>query len=184
VAAATENEAAHWQQALSGGAFRVYSSNDVTGVELGGALKNIIAIAAGACAGLGFGANAIAALMTRGLAEMTRLGVALGARPLTFQGLAGVGDLSATCYSPLSRNRRLGEMLARGATPAAALKEIGEAVEGAATAPVALSLARQQGIEMPITEQVCAVLAGAADIQTAMAGLLARALTSETSTFA
>lgn len=183
VVASTEpGQAAMWQLALSGRTFRVYMSADVPGVELGGALKNIVAIAAGACAGLGLGANAMAAVMTRGLAEITRLGAALGAQPLTFQGLAGVGDLSVTCMSPLSRNHRCGALLARGATPAAAIAEIGEAVEGAETAPVALELARRLGIEMPITEQVCAVLAGTADVRTAMAELLGRAPSAEPET--
>ncbi|MGE5596938.1 MAG: NAD(P)H-dependent glycerol-3-phosphate dehydrogenase [Hyphomicrobiales bacterium] len=168
-----------WQNALSSPVFRVYRSDDVIGTELGGALKNIIAIAAGAAAGLGLGANAISALMTRGLAEMTRLGAALGARPLTFQGLAGVGDLAVTCYSPLSRNRRFGELLAGRATPAAAAAAIGETVEGAATAPVALELARRAGVDMPITEQVVAVLSEKLSVADAMAALLQRAPTSE-----
>src|SRR5690606_34922112 len=105
-----------WQRSLSAGAFRTYRSTDLVGVELAGALKNVVAIAAGAADGLGMGANTIAAIVTRGLAEMTRLGIAMGAHPLTFQGLAGVGDLAATCFSPLSRNRRLGQELARGAS--------------------------------------------------------------------
>jgi hypothetical protein len=146
----------------------------VIGTELGGALKNIVAIAAGAAAGLDLGANAIAAIMTRGLAEMTRLGVALGADPSTFQGLAGIGDLAATCYSPLSRNHRLGELLARGMTSAGALAEIAETVEGAATTPVALELARRVGVELPIAEQVAAVLDGTATVGEAMVSLLSR----------
>ncbi len=168
-----------WQSALSGGAFRVYASDDVVGVELGGALKNVIAIAAGAAAGLGFGTNAVAALVTRGLAEITRLGEAMGARPATFLGLAGVGDLAATCFSPLSRNHQLGELLARGATVRAALDEIGETVEGAATASVALELGRAAGVEMPITEQVCAVLEGATTVLEAVTALLGRPLRAE-----
>jgi glycerol-3-phosphate dehydrogenase (NAD(P)+) len=179
VASTSAAEAERWQRALSVGAFRAYRSDDVTGVELGGALKNIVAIAAGAAVGLGMGANAVAAIMTRGLAEMTRLGVAMGARALTFQGLAGVGDLAATCYSELSRNRRLGELLARGMAPAEAVRAIGEAVEGAATAPVALDLARSLGVEMPIAEQVAAVLAGTATVPRAMADLLRRELKPE-----
>ncbi|HRC61955.1 MAG TPA: NAD(P)H-dependent glycerol-3-phosphate dehydrogenase, partial [Dehalococcoidia bacterium] len=121
--------------------FRVYTSSDLVGVELGGALKNIVAIAAGMVDALGYGDNAKAAVMTRGLAEMTRLGVAAGADPLTFQGLAGVGDLIATSYSRLSRNRRLGERLAQGASFRDVLEESGETAEGAATAPAALRLA-------------------------------------------
>jgi len=179
VAAGAESEAERWQAALSGPMFRVYRSADVVGVELGGALKNVIAIAAGVAAGLDMGANAMAAIMTRGLAEMTRLGVALGADPLTFQGLAGVGDLAVTCYSPLSRNHRFGELLARGESPATAAALIGEAVEGAATAPVALALAKRLGVDMPIAAQVVAVLDGSASIHQAMQALLGRALTIE-----
>jgi len=179
VAASAGGEAERWQAALSGPVFRVYRSPDVVGVELGGALKNVIAIAAGVAAGLDMGANAMAAIMTRGLAEMTRLGVALGADPLTFQGLAGVGDLAVTCYSPLSRNHRFGELLARGESPATAAALIGEAVEGAATAPVALALAKRLGVDMPIAAQVVAVLDGSASIHQAMQALLGRALTVE-----
>jgi len=178
-AAKADVEAARWQSALSGPTFRVYRSSDAVGVELGGALKNVVAIAAGVAAGLDMGANAMAAIMTRGLAEMTRLGAALGADPLTFQGLAGVGDLAVTCYSPLSRNHRFGELLAHGESPATAAAIVGEAVEGAATAPVAVALARRLGVEMPIAEQVTAVLEGRASIAGAMQALLGRALTAE-----
>lgn len=171
--------AARWQVALSSPRFRVYTSRDVVGVELAGALKNVIAIAAGAAAGLGMGANSIAAIVTRGLVEMTRLGVALGADPLTFQGLAGVGDLAATCFSPLSRNRRLGEMLAAGTPAAQAHVLLGETAEGAATAPVALRLAARAGLQLPITEQVAAVLAGRAGVTEALQQLLGRPLTAE-----
>lgn len=171
--------AAMWQTALSRGTFRGYTSSDVIGVELGGALKNIVAIAAGAAWGLDFGANAVATIATRGLAEITRLGLAAGARAVTFQGLAGVGDLVATCFSPLSRNRRLGELLASGRTTEQALADIGEAVEGAATAPVALALAARWNVEMPITEQVAAVLAGQRGVREAMRELLLRPLRPE-----
>ncbi len=180
VIACTEVSAAQaWQAALSAEAFRLYTSSDVVGVELGGALKNVVAIAAGAAWGLEFGANAVATIMTRGLAEMTRLGVAMGAYPLTFQGLAGVGDLAATCYSPLSRNRRLGELLAQGRPLAAALLEIGEAVEGAATAHIALELALKHGVAMPLTEEVVAVLDGERTVAEAMHRLLTRPLRPE-----
>ncbi len=179
VASSAGEAATAWQHALSGGSFRCYRSGDVVGTELGGALKNVIAIAAGAAAGLNLGANAIAAIMTRGLAEITRLGVALGADASTFLGLAGIGDLAATCYSPLSRNHQLGELLARGLDPAAAVTEIGETVEGAATTPVALELARRVAVELPIAEQVAAVLDGRATVANAMASLLSRALRSE-----
>ena len=168
-----------WQHALSGPAFRVYTSPDVAGVELGGALKNVIAIAAGAAWGLQFGANTVATIMTRGLAEMTRLGVACGADPLTFQGLAGVGDLAATCFSPLSRNRRFGEVLAQGKSVNEARDLIGETVEGAATAEVALSLARRLSVDLPITGEVAHVVGGAKTITQAMADLLSRPLKGE-----
>lgn len=180
VASVVPDDAARWQEALSSATFRVYSSRDVSGVELAGAMKNVIAIAAGAAVGLGLGANTIAAILTRGLAEMTRLGVALGADPLTFLGLAGIGDLAATCYSPLSRNRRLGELLATGLSAPEALTEIGEAVEGAATAPVAVELARLNGVELPIARQVADVLEGHSTVQEAMALLLNRPPTTET----
>ncbi len=179
VAGPTPADVRKWQEALSGSAFRVYASSDVTGVELAGALKNVIAIAAGAAWGLDFGANAVAALMMRGLAEITRLGVALGAQPLTFQGLAGVGDLAATCFSPLSRNRRFGELLAAGKPAAEAQAAIGEAVEGAATAAVALRLGASLGVDMPITAEVASVIAGSSSVPDAMARLLGRPLRSE-----
>ena len=148
-------------------------------MEFGGALKNVVAIAAGAATGLDLGANAVAAIMTRGLAEMTRLAVAAGADPLTLQGLAGVGDLAATCFSPLSRNRRLGELLATGRSVADALAEIGDAVEGAAKAPVVVDLAARHSVDMPIAEQVALVLAGRRTVAEAMTELLQRALKPE-----
>jgi len=179
VASADIDTARLWQGALSGGRFRGYRSSDVIGVELAGALKNVVAIAAGVAWGLGLGANTVAAIMTRGLAEITRLGVAMGANAATFQGLAGVGDLSATCFSPLSRNRQLGELLARGYSPDKALNEIGQAVEGATTAPVAIVLARRVGVEVPIAQHVVAVLDGSETVIEAMAALLDRPLTTE-----
>lgn len=184
VASVSEAAAGWWQLAFSGHAFRVYRAHDVTGVELAGAMKNVIAIAAGVAWGLGFGANTVASLLTRGLAEMARLGVAMGADAATYLGLAGVGDLAATCFSPLSRNRRFGELLAAGRTPEAAAAAIGETVEGRTTAPVVLGLAHQHGVEAPITAAVCAVLDGTVDIAGAMASLLARGLTSEGPAFA
>jgi glycerol-3-phosphate dehydrogenase (NAD(P)+) len=153
---------------------RVYTSEDVIGVELGGALKNVIAIAAGMVDAFGYGDNAKAAVMTRGLAEMTRLGVAAGANPLTFQGLAGVGDLVATSYSPLSRNRRLGEMLARGMTLDAALEALGETAEGATTVPAALGLARRLDVDMPITAGLHGILSGAVAPGDAVRALMLR----------
>lgn len=137
---------------------RVYTSEDIVGVEFGGALKNVIAIAAGMVDALGLGDNAKAAIMTRGLAEMTRLGVAAGADALTFQGLAGVGDLIATAYGALSRNRRLGEMLAGGQALPDALSALGETAEGATTIPAALRLAQRLGVELPITEALNGIL--------------------------
>jgi len=179
VACPDEIQAARWQQALSGGAFRGYRSTDVVGVEVAGALKNVIAIAAGAAAGLDFGTNTIATILTRGLAEMTRLGTALGADPLTFQGLAGVGDLAATCFSPLSRNRQLGELIAQGRSPQEALALIGEVAEGADTAAAAVELGIANGVELPIAGQVAAALEGRVTVKGAMAELLGRTLKPE-----
>ncbi|HZR80325.1 MAG TPA: NAD(P)H-dependent glycerol-3-phosphate dehydrogenase [Candidatus Binatia bacterium] len=138
--------------------FRVYSSDDPIGVEVGGALKNVIAVAAGACDGLGLGNNARAALITRGLAEITRLGVALGADPLTFLGMAGVGDLVLTCTGDQSRNRTLGMKVAAGFDPEAYLAAQRSVAEGFYTAVAAHDLARKKKIDMPITEQVYQVL--------------------------
>jgi glycerol-3-phosphate dehydrogenase (NAD(P)+) len=153
---------------------RVYTSDDLVGVEIGGALKNIVAIAAGMVDGFGSGDNAKAAIITRGLAEISRLGVAAGADPLTFQGLAGMGDLIATSYSPLSRNRRLGELLAKGLGLDAALAEIGETAEGATTTPAALRLASRLGVEMPIAEGLQGILYGGVAPDDAVAALLGR----------
>jgi glycerol-3-phosphate dehydrogenase (NAD(P)+) len=140
--------------------FRVYVSDDVAGVELCAAAKNVIALAAGGADGLSLGDNAKAALVARGLAEMRRLAEAAGARPDTFAGLAGMGDLIVTCWAPSGRNRRAGELIARGATPEEAMAEIGMVVEGLTTAPVLRDLARRLELELPITEGVCAVLEG------------------------
>jgi glycerol-3-phosphate dehydrogenase (NAD(P)+) len=148
------------QHELNSTTFRVYVNSDPTGVELCAAAKNVIALAAGGVDGLGLGDNAKAALITRGLAEMARLGEACGARPETFAGLAGMGDLMVTCWSRHGRNRRAGELIARGATPAEAAAEIGQVVEGLTTAPVLHELAQKLGIELPITEGVCRVLSG------------------------
>ncbi|GLV12628.1 glycerol-3-phosphate dehydrogenase [NAD(P)+] [Alicyclobacillus hesperidum] len=148
------------QDALMNDRFRVYTQADVVGVELGGALKNIIALGVGLVDGLALGDNTKAALMTRGLAEMTRLGVALGASPLTFSGLAGVGDLIVTCTSEHSRNHRAGCLLAQGLSLDATLKRIGMAVEGVGTTFAASELARSHGIEMPITRAIEKVLLG------------------------
>lgn len=154
--------------------FRVYTATDVVGVELGGAFKNIVAMAAGMVDALGYGDNAKAAVMTRGLAEMTRLGVAAGADPLTFQGLAGVGDLIATSYSRLSRNRRLGERLAQGASLLDVLDESGETAEGASTTPAALRLAARLGVELPIAEGLHSILYGGVAPAAVVTALLGR----------
>jgi len=148
------------QDALASLVYRVYVNDDVVGVEFCAAAKNVIALAAGAVDGLGLGDNAKAALITRGLVEMARLGEALGASPETFSGLAGMGDLIVTCWHPSGRNRRAGELMARGASAEQALAEIGQVVEGLTTAPVLRDLSRRLGIELPITEGVCAVLEG------------------------
>jgi glycerol-3-phosphate dehydrogenase (NAD(P)+) len=144
--------------ALNGPRLRIYSSNDVVGVELGGALKNVIAIAAGIADGLDLGRNARAALVTRGLAEMVRMGVAMGGHPETFMGLTGLGDLVLTCTGDLSRNREVGLHLAKGAALAKILEELGHVAEGVQSARAALGYAKQYDIEMPITQAVCAVL--------------------------
>jgi glycerol-3-phosphate dehydrogenase (NAD(P)+) len=140
--------------------FRVYVSDDIAGVELCAAAKNVIALAAGGADGLSLGDNSKAALVARGLAEMRRLAESAGARPDTFAGLAGMGDLIVTCWSPSGRNRRAGELIARGARPEDAAAEIGMVVEGLTTAPVLRDLAHRLEIELPITEGVCAVLEG------------------------
>ncbi len=159
---------------LRGSNLRAYTSSDVIGVELGGAVKNVLAIAAGIADGLGFGANARAALITRGLAEMVRLGVAVGGQRETFMGLAGIGDLVLTCTDDQSRNRRFGLAIGRGETAAAARAAIGQVVEGAVTAREALRLAQRHGVEIPITEQVDRVLHHGLNPRQAVEILLAR----------
>jgi glycerol-3-phosphate dehydrogenase (NAD(P)+) len=148
------------QNAIHSLAFRIYIGTDVVGVELCGAAKNVIGLAAGGVDGLGLGDNAKAALITRGLVEMARLGEACGADSETFYGLAGMGDLMVTCFHPLGRNRRAGELIARGATADEAKTQIGQVVEGLVTAPVLRDLGHKIGVELPITEGVCAVLEG------------------------
>lgn len=138
--------------------FRVYLNDDMVGVQLGGAIKNVIAIGAGISDGIGFGANARTALITRGLAEITRLGVSLGANPKTFMGMAGLGDLVLTCTDNQSRNRRFGLMLGQGKTAQEAMTEIGQVVEGFYNTKEAYLLAQRQGIEMPIVEQIYQML--------------------------
>jgi glycerol-3-phosphate dehydrogenase (NAD(P)+) len=154
--------------------FRVYASGDMVGVQIGGAVKNVIAVAAGACDGLDLGLNARAALTTRGLAEMSRLGVSLGADPLTFLGLAGVGDLFLTCGGELSRNRRLGMAIAQGQDPLAYVKAHRSVAEGFRTSAAAWALAVRQGVDMPITEQVHQVLHAGRPLLEAMKMLVTR----------
>ncbi len=167
------------QEQLSVPTFRLYSNNDVVGVELGGALKNIIAIAAGVVDGLDLGTNAKAGLMTRGLAEMTRVAVAMGAQPTTLSGLAGMGDLVATCYSSLSRNYRMGYRMARGDSAAAAEKELGATAEGITTAEAVCELSKKLGIELPIAQQVDSTLKGLTTPKQAITTLMTRPLASE-----
>ena len=176
---ASENEALtlELQQAINSLAFRVYANDDPVGVELCAAAKNVMALAAGGVDGLGLGDNAKAALIARGLAEMARLGEACGARAETFSGLAGMGDLIATCWSRHGRNRRAGELIATGSTPEEAAGEIGT-VEGLTTAPVLRDLSHRLGIELPITEGVCMVLDGK-DLNELAAGLMGRQPTRE-----
>jgi len=163
--------------------FRVYTSADPVGVELGGAMKNVIAIAAGICHGLGLGTNAVAALVTRGLVEMTRLGTALGARPETFAGLAGLGDLVTTCLSPLSRNHHVGEAIGRGRSLADVQEEMGRAEpEGVRTTWSVLALAEREGVEMPITREVYEVLFKGKPAPDAVADLMQREMKAETAT--
>jgi glycerol-3-phosphate dehydrogenase (NAD(P)+) len=180
VVASADPAAAHAVQRLfTDRAFRVYTSRDVVGVELGGALKNVVALAAGAADGMQLGDNAKAALITRGLAEISRLGGALGAEPLTFAGLAGMGDLVATCASPLSRNRRLGEALAAGRGLEEAQREVGQLAEGVPTTRAAVELARQVGVEMPIAQQMHAVLFEGKAPRDAVLDLMQRELKAE-----
>ena len=175
VASADDDLADEVASVLGSDRFRVYTNPDVVGVELAGALKNVVALAAGMVDGLGFGDSAKAGIITRGLAEMTRLGVAAGAHPLTFAGLAGVGDLIATCMSPLSRNRRAGELIASGVPwPEAGARLTGVA-EGVATVTGALELAAAHGVEMPIAQQVRSVVFEHQPPLEAVAELMSRA---------
>ncbi|GIU95454.1 MAG: glycerol-3-phosphate dehydrogenase [NAD(P)+] [Gaiellaceae bacterium] len=178
VASADLELAVRIQLAVNSVVFRVYVSDDIVGVELCAAAKNVIALAAGGADGLRLGDNAKAGLVTRGLAEMRRLAEVAGARPETFAGLAGMGDLIVTCWSPSGRNRRAGELIARGASPDEARAAIGMVVEGLTTAPVLRDLARRLGVEMPITEGVCAVLEGTS-LTDLVAQLMSRAPTTE-----
>jgi glycerol-3-phosphate dehydrogenase (NAD(P)+) len=159
---------------LASPCFRPYPSDDLLGVELAGALKNVVAIAAGMAQGLGAGDNTRAAVITRGLAELSRLGAAMGGNPLTFSGLAGLGDLVATCSSPLSRNRHVGDQLGRGRSIDVVLAELRSVAEGVPAAPVTVALAAEHGVEVPIAVQVADVLAGRTTAADAYRNLLGR----------
>ncbi len=165
--------------AISDGNFRAYTSDDIVGVEVGGAVKNVLAIGAGMCDGLGFGANTRIALINRGLVELMRLGVALGARQETFMGLAGMGDLVLTCTDNLSRNRRMGLALAAGKTVDEAQEEIQQVVEGVLAAKAVHEVAEEMGIEMPICHQVYRILYEGASPREAVGALMSRELKSE-----
>jgi glycerol-3-phosphate dehydrogenase (NAD(P)+) len=171
VAMPDANVAASLQAIFASRVFRVYTSTDVLGCELGGVLKNVIAIAAGMAEGLGVGDNTRAMVITRGLAEITRLGVALGGQPETFAGLTGLGDLMATCMSPLSRNRRVGEQLARGRTLDEIQAEMAMVAEGVKSARTVVELAHSHGVHLPIAEEVDAVVNEGRSAEEAFRGL-------------
>ena len=166
--------AARLQRACNAGYFRPYTNHDVVGCELGGAVKNVIALAVGMAVGLGFGDNARASLITRGLAETARIGEALGADPMTFSGLAGLGDLVATCTSPLSRNRTFGENLGRGMTVDEVLAITRQTAEGVKSCESILDLARMNSVEVPITEHVALVVHQGMTVGEMLQSLLAR----------
>ncbi|MBQ9766787.1 MAG: NAD(P)-dependent glycerol-3-phosphate dehydrogenase [Lachnospiraceae bacterium] len=175
VAGAADKETALYiQDMFMNQYFRVYTSPDVMGIELGGALKNVIALAAGAIDGLGYGDNTKAALITRGIVEIARLGEAMGARYETFAGLSGIGDLIVTCTSVHSRNHNAGFLLGKGKSLEEAKKEVGQVVEGVNSAQAALALAKKHGVEMPIVEQVNAVLFDGKEAKEALTELLVR----------
>ena len=179
VAAKSKEEALFFQEFFNAPLFRVYASTDLIGVELSGALKNIIAIAAGICDGLGYGTNTRAALITRGLAEISRLGIKMGAKPLTFSGLGGLGDLVLTCTGDLSRNRTVGIKLGQGKKLSTILDEMNMVAEGVKTTKSAWHLARKEEVEMPILEQVYQVLYNDKPCEAAVRDLLARSLKEE-----
>lgn len=176
VVAASENiEAAEFiQDIFMTPLFRVYTNSDVIGVEIGGALKNVIALCAGISDGLGFGDNTKAALMTRGLAEISRLGISMGANPQTFAGLSGIGDLIVTCTSMHSRNRRAGILIGQGKTPDEAMKEVKMVVEGVTTTKAAYSLAKKRNVVMPITFEAYEVLFNGKDARSTVNDLMMR----------
>lgn len=174
VAAEDEALAMRVQEIVMAPTLRVYTSTDPVGVELGGALKNVIGVAAGIATGLGLGDNAMAALMTRGLAEITRLGVAMGADPLTFAGLSGMGDLITTCVSPHGRNRAVGKQIGEGKTLDDILGRMQQVAEGVTTALSADALGRRMGVELPITRQVVEILYNKKDPRHAVTDLMTR----------
>lgn len=173
-ASRTQKAAELVQDVFMSPTFRIYASPDIIGVELGGALKNVIALCAGVCDGLGYEDNTKAMLMTRGLAEMARLGLALGAHRETFAGLAGIGDLIVTCTSMHSRNRRAGILIGQGKTPEQAMKDVGAVVEGYYAARSAYTLSQRMGVDMPICREAYQVLYEGKDVKTAIHTLLTR----------
>ena len=179
IASTDQTLAANWANRLHNDHFRAYTAEDIIGVEIGGACKNVIAIAAGIADGMGFGANARAALIARALSEITRLGVSLGAQAETFTGLTGLGDLVLTCTDDQSRNRRTGIALGKGKNLELAMKEIGQVVEGVSTAKEVVALAKKQNIDLPITEQVFNVLYKDTSPQDAVNALFNRTIKKE-----
>jgi glycerol-3-phosphate dehydrogenase (NAD(P)+) len=179
VGAKDEKIAEYIQEIFMSNVFRVYTSDDILGIELGGALKNVIALAAGAADGLGYGDNVKAALITRGISEISRLGVAMGGRKETFSGLTGIGDLIVTCASVHSRNRKAGMLLGQGYSMEEAMKEVKMVVEGVYSAKAALQLSKKYNVELPIIEQVAAVLFEGADPKNAVDALMGREKKSE-----
>ena len=179
IASVDSSLAVRAQTAFTQGTFRVYTNNDPLGVELAGALKNVIALAAGMVDGLGLGSNAKAALLARGLVEITRLGIAMGAQPATFSGLAGLGDLVTTCISPEGRNRRTGQLLGQGQTLKEILAQSPSVIEGVPTAQAVMQLARQFKIDMPITAAVHAILFAGVTPAEALQGLMSREMRPE-----
>jgi len=171
--------AAALQKVFARGTFRVYTNHDVIGCEIGGALKNVVAIATGIAEGLSVGDNTRSAVITRGLAELTRLGCAMGGQQVTFAGLAGMGDLIATCISPQSRNRYVGEQLGRGRTIDEVIEEMHMVAEGVKTSAVVMELAREHGVDLPIAEEVYGVVHGGRPASDAYRGLLGRHVRSE-----
>lgn len=174
IAAADRDTSTDWAERFHSEAFRIYTHDDVVGVQIGAAVKNVMAIAAGIADGLGFGANTRSALITRGLAEIMRLGLAMGGKPETFMGLAGLGDLVLTCTDDQSRNRRFGLALAKGKSPQQAEDEIAQAIEGLHTAGLVAALAQSRQIDMPISTQVYRVIQGEMSPRDAVQTLLAR----------